>query len=454
MSEILIDLVKNSTLEVTNKLLAAIASNTGGLTIKSFSDLQQLTRLGLASKVVSIGDQISCEKATSITAAVSGTGVTAATVDFEKFRKETKTTAGAYAFIYDGAWKLDNKAADLAAYGITVTGMPANGDVVTVTEKTETLVWDVIGIDHDTPTNKKYKHSITLQLHDCYTSAQFDAPEALYYAPDGLAAGTYNFTLLSGYETAYGGGKTYQFTLTKAVPAGGQITFPWTYQKQASTVLVSTYENATSSTAIESVSVTEGSEGTNLGTADGNTENMNYTRKFIYGSNRWLHSSIRQWLNSDKAANAWWKPQNVFDRPPSNITTAGFLTNMDNEFMSAIGKVKKRTARDTVADGGGYEDTDELIFLLSRSEMYGGLENNVNEGEPYPYYVNYSDLSTSGTGADTNRIKYQNGTAKYWWLRSPAIGNSSYVHRVFSTGNINGNNAYNSAGVAPACCIV
>lgn len=365
-----------------NLLLAAIASNGGGIKIDSWSAVQQVVRLGLASKVFAIGDQ------------------------FVSTKGETQ------------------------------------------------LVWDVIGFDHDIPADSQFKHSMTIQMHDCYTFAQFDAPEALYYAPDGLDAGTYNFTLLSGYETAYGGGKTYQFTLTKAVPAGGQIMFPWTYQKQASTVLVSTYENATSSAAIESVSVTEGSEGTNLGTADGNTENMNYTRKFIYGSNRWLHSSIRQWLNSDKAANAWWKTQNVFDRPPLNINTAGFLTNMDNEFMSAIGKVKKRTARDTVADGGGYEDTDELIFLLSRSEMYGGLENNVNEGEPYPYYVNYSDLSAAGTGADTNRIKYQNGTAKHWWLRSPNSGNGSYVHRVLSTGNINGNNAYNSVGVAPACCIV
>lgn len=165
-------------MDTLNKLLAAIASNTGGLTIKSFADLQQLTRLGLASKVVSIGDQISCEKATSITAAVSGTGVTAATVDFETFRKATKTTGGVYAFTYDGAWKLDGKAADIAAYGITVTGAPANGDTITVTEKTETLVWDIIGIDHDTPMNKNYKHSITLQLHGCLSNLfQFDAAE-------------------------------------------------------------------------------------------------------------------------------------------------------------------------------------------------------------------------------------------------------------------------------------
>ena len=81
-----------------------------------------------------------------------------------------------------------------------------------------------------------------------------------------IAAGTYHFTLLAGYDTAYGGGKSYQFTLTKAVPAGGVIMFPWSYQKQASTVLVSTYESRTATTAIESVAVTEGTGGTALDT--------------------------------------------------------------------------------------------------------------------------------------------------------------------------------------------
>lgn len=197
-----------------NILLAAIASNNGGLKVTSWSDVQQIVRLGLASKVFAIGDQFISTK----------------------------------------------------------------GDAQ--------LVWDIIGFDHDTPTDSQFQHSMTIQLHDCYTSAQFDAPEALYYAVEELPAGTYNFTLLSGYDTAYGGGKTYQFTLTKSVPAGGQIMFPWAYNKQASTVSISTYESATSSTVIESVSVTEGNGGTILGTADGKTENMNHSHRIRYGSNR------------------------------------------------------------------------------------------------------------------------------------------------------------------------
>ena len=58
------------------------------------------------------------------------------------------------------------------------------------------LVWDVIGIDHDTPADPQFTHSMTLQLHDCFpTVIQFDAPEAFYYAENGLAAGTYHFAI-------------------------------------------------------------------------------------------------------------------------------------------------------------------------------------------------------------------------------------------------------------------
>lgn len=40
------------------------------------------------------------------------------------------------------------------------------------------LVWDIIGIDHDTPADSKYTHSMTLQLHDCLPNKmKFDAAE-------------------------------------------------------------------------------------------------------------------------------------------------------------------------------------------------------------------------------------------------------------------------------------
>ncbi|MBR4949963.1 MAG: hypothetical protein IKZ25_04215 [Clostridia bacterium] len=41
------------------------------------------------------------------------------------------------------------------------------------------LVWDVIGINQDTPADSNYKNSLTIQLHDCLggETLQFDAPE-------------------------------------------------------------------------------------------------------------------------------------------------------------------------------------------------------------------------------------------------------------------------------------
>jgi len=365
-----------------NILLAAIASNNGGLKVTSWSDVQQIVRLGLASKVFAIGDQFISTK----------------------------------------------------------------GDAQ--------LVWDIIGFDHDTPTDSQFQHSMTIQLHDCYTSAQFDAREALFFADGGLAAGTYNFSVVTQPWYTADNGKTFQFTLTKDVPDGGQIVLEMTYNQALAGKSVKVYSGSNSTDVLETATISVGTEGTALGATDGSVANLNHIQRAIKGSNRWTHSALKQWLNSDKAANSWWVEKNIFDRPSSQVSSAGFLVDMDTEFLSAIGKVNKRTALNTVTDGGGYEDTEELMFLLSRSEMYGGLENNINEGDPYPYYSNYSDLSAPGTAEDSNRIKYRNGSAQYYWQRSCYSGSATNVRCVYPSGIINIYSAYDSLGVAPACNII
>lgn len=320
----------------------------------------------------------------------------------------------------------------------------------------EELIWDVLGIDIDTPADERFKHSMTLQLHDCYTNLQYDAPEALFYCETALPAGTYNFALLPGYDTDFGGGKTYQFTLTKEVPAGGQITFPWNWNQQALATKISTYKNRTDTAAIESVSVTEGTDGTNLGTADGNSADMNHAHRIRYGSNNWAESAMRQHLNSNKAAGAVWIPKTKFDRPPNwAANTAGWMNGIDEDFLTAIGETKKVTCRNNTTDGGGSDTTSDKFFLLSRREAFMGDEvSDVIEGEPYPYYSEYSDYEKPNTGADKNRIKYRNGAAQYWWLRLPYAWDGSGVRLVNPGGSLNSNGASNTFGVAPACNII
>jgi hypothetical protein len=70
-------------------------------------------------------------------------------------------------------------------------------------------VWDVIGIDHDKPTDPRFTHSLTIQSHDCLLNAQFSAPQALYYAEAPLPAGQHRFTLNN---------VQYTFTTSQVVP--------------------------------------------------------------------------------------------------------------------------------------------------------------------------------------------------------------------------------------------
>ncbi len=311
------------------------------------------------------------------------------------------------------------------------------------------LIWVIIGFDHDIPADAKYTHSMTLQLLDCYKVLQFDATEALYYAENELPAGTYNFSLLAGYDTTYGGGKTYYFTLTEPVPEGGQIMFPWGYQIQAETIKISTYASNTTTTAIESgISVTEGDDGTPL-------TPTNHTHRIRYGSNNWLESAMRQWLNSDATAGNVWIPQTIYDRPPSwRATEAGFLYGIDADFLAVIGDVTKRTAKNTVYDGGGYIDLPEKIFLLARGEVGGTNEGGIIEGIPYEYYNNMLVNGVRSDAAIEARIKYLSGSPRYWWLRSPIVSSANYVRRVYTTGTVYYYHASSAYGVSPACNII
>lgn len=318
------------------------------------------------------------------------------------------------------------------------------------------LEWDVIGVDHDTPSDPQFTHSLTLQLHDCFpTAMQFDAPEAFYYAKNGLSAGTYYFSIDRTYDTTHNDLPSYQFTLTQAVPTAGQLCFGWAYNTQASAAKVTSYASARSTNAIEQVAVSEGTDGRNLGTltvAGDFSHNLNSIHRVRYGSNNYKESAIRKWLNNSATAGSVWAPQNDFDRPPAwKDTTAGFMNGMDADFLAVIGNVTNVTTK----SGGGSDTTNDTFFLLSRSEVYGGVEvSGVDEGAPYPYYADYSSLSAPGIGSDSNRIKCKNDSAQICWIRTPLYGDRSSVRVVGKAGDIYNYYALYGFCFAPACNVI
>ena len=309
--------------------------------------------------------------------------------------------------------------------------------------------WDIVGIDQDTPADSNFIHSMTLMAHDVYITAAFDEKEALFAFDDGLEAGTYHFAIDQQPWVAGDVGKTIQFTLTNAIPAGGQLVVNNGYNATMVGATISAFASGTSTTAAETVTMSEGSDGTDLGSVanalTGTTTNS--IQRALLGSNNWSQSAARQYLNSNKAAGAYWTPKTKWDRPPAYVaSTAGFLKGLDGDFVSVLGKVIKTTSQNTVTDGGGGIQSEELVFLPSRSEIYGSAEiTGVNEGAIYDYYKN---------ATDADRIKYQGTAARYWWLRTPGASNANYVRHVYTSGVLSYYSASIAIGLAPACCIV
>ena len=315
------------------------------------------------------------------------------------------------------------------------------GDQFVSSYDTGQIVWDVIGINHDIPTDKKYKNSLTLQAHDCIMNCQFDAPEALYYAETGLAAGAHIFTLNA---------LQYTFTTTEPIPEGGQV-FVSTWQSATGAGVyvptkITTYA-ADRATAIETGLDVTATTGTDTLAA------VNDHRRCRYGSNNYVESAIKQFLNSDATSFAW-TPKTNFDRPPSGepYTGGGFLKLLDPELVAVLGAVDKQVARNTVTDGGGQDLFSDKVFLLSRTEVFGGTEGVTTGENPYPWYSTLTANPTTGPLA--GRIKYLSGSARLWWLRSPNTGNSNCPRYVYTTGIVYYLNANNAYGLAPACCIV
>ena len=342
-----------------------------------------------------------------------------------------------------------------------------------------TVAFDVLDYDkHDLVDTDTVK-TMCVCSHDIisYRTIPFCAPQLMYYTEGGLPAGNYRFTLD---HATYGGGTqydgTYMFTLTQDIPADGGFRHTNIGGSKASYAqgdvignYITTYGVRPQRAEVEksvAVKVWDGTTAcTDLGTftarsrtyyTEDDTVNggkRNFTERQVYGSNRWRDSVDRQWLNSTASAGTtgngvsnWWTPQSVFDRAPGGANSAGFLYGLDPSFVAAMGKVKVITALcdcDKV-DGATQDITYDKVWLQSMTEVFGNANNSISEGVRLAYW---------NGSTDADRIKYHNGTARYWWLRSPSPTIAGGVRLVGSSGVLNYTRAANEGGVVPAFCI-
>ena len=358
----------------------------------------------------------------------------------------------------------------IVKYGLAKEAFPVGYEFKTRDPvNNQNITWRVVDHDNREPVDPSIKHTMELRMKHVWSNSggtqigiQFCAPQALYFAKEGLQPGEYSFTLMKGYDEAHGGGKTYKFTLASPVPAGGQLTFNWGYNVQASTVNIVSYGpyvGNESGDQIESVpvSLVEAPAGTFLGTADGTTPDMCYSHRIRYGSNNSAQSAYRQFTRSSAEAGSVWKPQTKFDRPPSWATSqAGFLKSIPADLMRAVVAVKipcktnDSTYEVESLDGtqfapGQTYTLEEKFFPASVPEIFDQSDGANSDGKVLEYF--------KGLSAAERIVTDVGGTPRYVWLRSPNPWGARDVRLVITSGSLGSSYAYYSFGVSLDCVI-
>ena len=434
MSEILKEMLGAKVFrEEMAKTRATIANGLMGLnldfngSVMTFARIKEILNAGKGKSYFDVGDQITVEKENSILVTPSNDSLSIAFTEATFLEKEHEAGNIDYVFTYtaDG-WK-DNHGSivDLSEYGIVVTGTPSVDDTITVHESASELVFDIAHVEND---------KLTLVMHDAFISMQFDAQEAKWAAADGsqLPAGKYKIS------------STLSFTATQpfycAKPSNTTL---------STSVTVTTY--GANRTSVESglAIVADVTDCDGDLTASG-CENHN--DRVNYGSNNYMESAIRQYLNG--TGSGWWSPQTKWDLRPSNHAGTPFMHGIDPAFLDVLStenKVWKDNTNGTYGNTGAHNFEDKFFLLCSKDVNFS---TDADESDTrLALFTNGLSASDNSTDQNNLRKKIVGSGYGYWWLRTAYRGNVYIAIIVYPSGYCNYYYASDSYGVVPACVI-
>ena len=159
-------------------------------------------------------------------------------------------------------------------------------------------------------------------------------------------------------------------------------------------------------------------------------------------------------LRQDIAENRAWDSGNSNVLESSDIHSYlnnTWINRYDTDIRNAIKQVKipyRQNGGSGGTDRSGSNGLSCKIFLLSGKEVGWDSSDNQyfpNDGAKLAYF-----LDGTGSSANSKRVAKLNGSATYWWLRSPYANNTNYVCNVNSDGNDYDGDANRSYGVRPA----
>lgn len=159
-------------------------------------------------------------------------------------------------------------------------------------------------------------------------------------------------------------------------------------------------------------------------------------------------------LMKDIYENRVWQSGNINKYESSDIHTYlnnTFLNLFESNIRDAIKQVKipyRKNGGSGGTDQSGANGLSAKIFLLSGYEV-GWTTSDYSyfpvDGAKLSYFE-----SGTGTSANNKRIANLNGSAAYWWLRSPNTDGTGNVWSVLTNGHCDSRSASGSRGIRPA----
>ena len=363
-----------------------------------------------------------------------------------------------------------DKRAELVTDVAAVAELARNGELLEVMDYGDEIhpEWVDGSTHYNPPMNLCHESDELLEdgetIHGCFFEwdkvipygMPFDPAEAIYQSKTDLPAGTYYFTIAND---SWGGnnGKNIQFTTDQVIPAGYQIRKSVGYNALVTDGTLDVYASGASLTKLYSLTPTEGTNGTFLGTSDGSGD-INHWHRVALGHNRWKTSNMRQWLNAEGAKNTWWTQQEKWDVKPSQAETIdGFLYGYDESAKHYFKPIKVVTVACNI-DNNEEDVTYDRVFLSSLEQMYCVPQFPGKEGSYWEYYKRLLGRTTPAPTSATyaRLIKYALNaptSAQACWRRS---ANRSYAYSVWyvtTSGRVSANSAYSAFRCAPSVFI-